>query len=55
MPVSLSLYPTRPGPNSSKYGHNKGVVGVSNDTATGFWLVHSVPQAFGVTNGTYDG
>ncbi len=43
------------GPNSSKYGHNKGVVGIDNDTASGFWLVHSVPQSFGVTNGTLDG
>ena len=46
---------TSAGPNSSKYGHTKGVVGISADASTGFWLVHSVPQAFGVTGGVYEG
>ncbi len=44
-----------PGPNNEKYGHTKGVVGLSTDGSTGFWLVHSVPQAFAEVSGAYQG
>ena len=43
------------GPDSSKYGHTKGIIGVSKDVATGFWLVHSVPKFASDFNGTYEG
>ena len=43
------------GPNSSKYGHTKGVLGVADDAATGFWFVHSVPKFAANFNGTYEG
>ena len=56
LPLSLcGLLAVWPGPNNEKYGHTKGVVGLSTDGSTGFWLVHSVPQAFAEVSGAYQG
>lgn len=41
-----------PVPNSSKYGHNKGVIGIATSGASGFWLVHSAPAFPGVSGGS---
>jgi len=43
------------GPNNDKFGHTKGMVGISTDATTGFWLIHSVPQWAGESNGKYSG